>query len=320
MEEVIESVHKGSRVVVTGSEGHIATALIYDLVDKGFDVVGVDINGAGFGKCDLSDPNDEGWEVIRSHKPDTIFHLAALIRVDESEEFPAMYYRHNVSSTINLLSVMRDIGCKQLVFASSAAVYASKDTPIAEFDQKIPESVYGSTKLMCENIIANCCDSYGLRAINFRFFNAAGYPPHEAPIHLIPIILDRVKHNKDVYVYGTNYPTFDGTCVRDYVHVDDLSSAMIAAHGHLVSKSGPRGYCVPVNLGTGTGYTVSEVISAAMRLCGSDYKGFIVNSDPRNGDPPCLVANTARAKELLNWHPKKGLDSMILDTLAESAS
>lgn len=315
-----ESIYAGKRVVVTGSEGHIATSLIYDLTDMGFDVVGIDINDSGFGKCDMSDPNDPGWDVIRSHKPDTVFHLAALIKVDESEDFPALYYRHNVSSTINLLSVMRDIGCKQLVFASSAAVYASKDSPIVESDQKIPESVYGSTKLMCEKIISNCCDSYGLRAISFRFFNAAGYQPHGGPVHLIPIILNRMKYNQDIYVYGSNYPTSDGTCVRDYVHVDDLSRAMIAGHEYLTSNSRTsQGYSIPINLGTGTGHTVSEVISTAIRICGYDYKASVIVSDPRKGDPPCLTADISRAKKLLSWTPMKGLDSMILDTLETSS-
>ncbi|WP_153557890.1 UDP-glucose 4-epimerase GalE [Roseimaritima sediminicola] len=245
-------------------------------------------------------------QTMRAHQIEAVMHFAAFALVNESVNDPALYYRNNVIAALELLDAMREAGVSKLVFSSTTATYGEPDTiPIPETTPQQPINPYGFTKLVFEQALADYAAAYGLGYAALRYFNAAGASPeggigedHDPESHLIPIVLQvALGQRESITVFGDDYPTPDGTCIRDYVHVDDLGSAHLAALERLEPG---KGICV--NLGTGNGYSVRQVIEACREVTGHPIPD--VMGPRRAGDPPELVADASLAKQLLGWTPR----------------
>lgn len=261
-----------------------------------------------WGPLEIGDIEDRGrlQQVMDRYRPIAVMHFAALIAAGESVAEPAKYYRNNVARFLVLLDAMRRQKIDRIVFSSTAAVYGTPErTPIDEKHPLAPINPYGMSKLMAERILQDCAAAHGLRSIALRYFNAAGADPdceigesHEPETHLIPIVLEAAAGDRPhVSIFGTDYPTADGTCVRDYIHVTDLASAHVLALARLESAHGAEAF----NLGNGNGFTVREVIAAAERVSGVKIP---IKLEPRRaGDPPTLIADSNRARAELNWRP-----------------
>ena len=248
-----------------------------------------------------------------------VLHFAALSQVGQSMVQPQQYFRNNVVGTLNLLDAMYAGGVGTLVFSSTAAVYGNPErTPIDEGQALQPINPYGWSKLMAERMIAEQCRAHGLRAVCLRYFNAAGADPegetgeaHEPETHLIPNVLRAAMVPEgEVAVFGTDYPTPDGTCVRDYVHVHDLCRAHLLAVEHAQRTEGFHVF----NLGSGQGHTVAEVLAQARALCDGRPASRLLPR--RAGDPAVLVASARRAAEVLGWQPRLGLADILASALA----
>jgi UDP-glucose 4-epimerase len=248
---------------------------------------------------------------------DGVLHFAALALVGEAASNPERYWRTNVGGTLNLLEAMVEAGVPRLVFSSTCAVYGQPDeVPIAESAPPRPLNAYGASKLAVDQMIGNFCDSHGLGAVSLRYFNVAGASGelgehHEPETHLVPNVLRAaLGHAPFVEIFGTDYPTPDGTAIRDYIHIDDLSVA------HLLALNGARpGEHRIFNLGNGSGFSVREVIAAAEAVTG----GTIPTREAarRSGDPPMLVAASGRIRSELGWSPEKqGLEQIVADAWA----
>ncbi|MCL6442192.1 MAG: UDP-glucose 4-epimerase GalE [Alicyclobacillus sp.] len=303
-------------ILVTGGAGYIGSHTVAELRAHGEDVVVVDNLALGHREAVLDAPlydvdirhEDALTDVIKRHQVDTVVHFAAYSLVGESVTDPLKYYENNVAATGRLLATMVKAGVKRIVFSSTAAVYGEPEsTPIVETDKTQPTSPYGETKLAIERMMHWAHQAYGLNAVTLRYFNAAGAHPelpigedHRPESHLIPIILQVALGQREALsVFGTDYPTRDGTCVRDYIHVMDLASAhRLAVHWLRSGHSGVH----PFNLGNGTGFTVQEVVEVARRVTGHQIP--VVASPRRAGDPAVLVASSAKAQEVLGWKPQ----------------
>lgn len=302
------------RVFVTGGTGYVGshcskrlrqeghTLLIYDNLSKGHRQA-VPANELVVG--DLSDIPFLR-KTMAEFKPDAVMHFAASIEVGESVNEPLAYYRNNVVNTVGLLEAMKDLGVKKLVFSSTCATYGvPPKTPMTEDMPTAPLSPYGRTKLMMEQVFADCSHAWQLGFAALRYFNACGASSdgtigedHSPESHLIPIVLQvALGQRKQVSIFGTDYPTPDGTCIRDYIHVEDLADAHLRALERL--EPGKQIIC---NLGTGTGQTVRQVIDACRRVTGKEIPA--VESERRPGDSPALYANAAKALEVLGWKAK----------------
>jgi UDP-glucose 4-epimerase len=260
---------------------------------------------------DLRDA-DATTNTFLGRQVDAVFHFAALHLVPESMEKPAEYYRNNVLGGLNLLDAVRNAGVPRFVFSSTAAVYGEPETtPITEAIPKLPINPYGKSKWMLEQILDDYADRYGISQATFRYFNVAGATrnrgeDHRPETHVIPLaLLAAAGRRASFKIFGTDYPTPDGTAIRDYVHVSDLADAHVAALDRL--DSGSLG---AINLGTRGGFSVREVADAVSRVTG---KRLPIEEAPRRaGDPPALVADATRAREILGWEPVKStLDDMI---------
>jgi UDP-glucose 4-epimerase len=248
---------------------------------------------------------------------DGVLHFAALALVAESVEHPERYHRGNFVATLNLLDAMRAHGVQRMVFSSTCATYGEPDeVPIHEHVPAAPVNSYGNSKLAVDRMIADECRAHGLGAISLRYFNVAGASgrygeDHDPETHLIPLILRAAAGKRSsVSVYGTDYPTPDGTAVRDYIHVEDLADAHILALGAIT-----HGTHQILNLGNGNGFSVREVIEAAKRVTGVDFQ--VVEEARRPGDPPELVAASEKVRSVLGWEPRKpGIETMIADAWA----
>jgi UDP-glucose 4-epimerase len=311
------------RILVTGGAGYIGSVVAKQLLEAGHDVVVLDDlsrghaaalpSGAAHANVSLLDPGalDEPLAGVGA-----VLHFAALALVAESVEHPERYWRNNVVGTLNLLDAMRAHGVGRLVFSSTCATYgAPENIPIAEDEPTAPVNSYGASKLAVDLMIRDECEAHGLAAASLRYFNVAGASgelgeDHEPETHLIPLVLRAAAGAREhVNVFGTDYPTRDGTAVRDYIHVEDLGAAHLLALDALE----PGTHRI-LNLGTGHGYTVREVIDAARRVTG---RAIAVREEGRRpGDPPELVAANARAREVLGWEPQRGLEAMIGDAWA----
>jgi len=245
-------------------------------------------------------------------------HFAAHSLVGESVEQPAKYWENNVSSTLSLLAAMREAKVGNFVFSSSAAIYGTpRSTPIDEEHPLAPISPYGRTKLAVEWILRDSARAYGLRAVSLRYFNAAGATEdaklgelHDPETHLIPNVLRAGPDGPPLRIFGTDYPTPDGTCIRDYIHVSDLAVAHILSLIALAER--PRGSFLVYNLGSGRGFSVKEVIAAAEKVTGREIP--VEAAARRAGDPPVLVASSERARTEIGWRPRLGTLEKIIET------
>jgi len=314
-------------ILVTGGAGYVGSHTCLALQQAGYQPVVYDNISRGYRWAVRFGPLEEGdilntqrlVEVIERHKPSAVVHFAALTYVGESQSDPALYYRNNVAGTLSLLEAMRQTDIKTIVFSSTAAVYGAPTvTPIPEDVPLLPVNPYGTSKLTVERMLADFSCAYGFKASALRYFNAAGADPdvrigeaHDPETHLIPLVLDAASgRRKNIAVFGDDYPTPDGTCIRDYIHVLDLAEAHVRALSFLTAKSDPT--MLALNLGTGSGASVRNVIETAERITG---RSIAVKKAPRRaGDPPALVADAARAKEILGWSASRPtLEGQIRD-------
>jgi len=256
--------------------------------------------------------------VFSAYRFDAVMHFAALAYVGESVTAPGRYYDVNVNGTRTLLDAMVRAGVRSIIFSSSCAIYGEPDRmPITEHTVPNPINPYGFSKLVCERMMDDFDLAHGLKSARLRYFNAAGADrraeigeDHDPETHLIPLVLDAISGKRpNVTVYGTDYPTPDGTAVRDYIHVDDLARAHVLALQHLLNK----GDTVAVNLGTGQGASVRQVIDTARRITGREI--VVCDASRRAGDPPVLVADAKKASEVLGWTPQY---SDLADTIADA--
>lgn len=301
-------------ILVMGGAGYIGSHTVRHLLDKGYEVLVADnlIYGhkeavdkrAKFVYADLLNPYSLD-ELFKNNKVDAVIHFAAFAYVGESVSNPEKYYYNNVIGTINLLHTMLKHNVKNIVFSSTCATYGEpKYTPIDEMHPQNPINPYGRTKLMIEQIFADYERAYGLRHIALRYFNAAGCSAdgkigesHNPETHIIPLVLQAIKGEREnIKIFGSDYDTPDGTCIRDYIHVEDLAQAHRLAVEKLEAYSG----CI--NLGTGVGTSVKEIIAAAEAVsgkkCPTEYAAR------RAGDPARLYADNTKAKAILGWQPK----------------
>jgi UDP-glucose 4-epimerase len=310
-------------ILVTGGAGYIGSHTVAALLEKGEQVIILDNLVQGHRQAVLGgtlyqgDLQDEALldRVFAEHDIDGVIHFAASSLVGESMKDPGKYYRNNVGGTLCLLEAMRRAGVDRLVFSSTAAVYGEPErVPIREGDRTEPTNVYGETKLAMEKMIRWFGKVHGLRYVSLRYFNAAGAhesgrigEDHRPETHLIPLILQVALGKRErIEVFGDDYPTEDGTCIRDYIHVSDLADAHILALERL-RRGGENGV---FNLGAGKGYSVNEVIAAAREVTGHPIPAVV--RPRRAGDPAVLVASPDKAKAELGWVPERsGLHRLI---------
>ncbi len=297
------------KILVTGGAGYIGSVVTEILIDAGHDVVIVDNLSTGhreavderarFHEGDLLD--ESFIKPILTEGVEAVCHFAAFSLVSESVAEPLKYYRNNIQGAVSLVSAMKDAGVGHFLFSSTAAVYGEPEAvPITEDAVLEPVNSYGNTKLAIERLLEDCSIAWGLKALSLRYFNAAGASErfgedHDPETHLIPLVLDAAMGTRgELVVYGSDYETPDGTCLRDYIHVKDLASAHLLGLEKLIG-----GITGSLNLGNGRGFSVLEVIEAAERVTGLAVPHRI--GERRPGDPAILVASSARAEKLLGW-------------------
>ena len=302
-------------ILVCGGAGYIGSHINKALHQEGYETVVFDsliyghreaVKWGTFVKGDLANP-DELEKVFSTYDIDAVFHFAAFTYVGESVEDPEKYYYNNVTNTLNLLKAMRKHGCNKIIFSSTCAIYGEPERlPLTEEVPQHPVNPYGATKLMVERIFKDYHAAYGLEFVVLRYFNAAGADPdgeigesHNPETHLIPLVLDAASGKRaDIKVFGTDYDTPDGSCIRDYVHVTDLASAHLLALHHLEAGRESDFF----NFGNAQGTSVLEVVEAARRVTGKDFKATMAERRP--GDPPKLVGSSEKAMRVLGWRPR----------------
>lgn len=311
------------RVLVVGGAGYIGSHMVRRLGKAGIDVITLDNLSSGrreavtHGNLVVGDLGDRALldELFAESAFDGVMHFAAHIEVGESVVDPGKYYLNNVVNTQVLLDAMRDHGVLNFIFSSTAAIFGEPvQEKIDESHPKNPINPYGRSKLMVEHILGDYDTAYGLKSVCLRYFNAAGADPsgeigecHDPETHLIPLVLRAASGRRDsISVFGADYDTPDGTCVRDYIHVNDLCDAHLLALRNLWDGASSTAY----NLGNGNGFSVREVINTSVAVTGRDIK--VVEAERRAGDPARLVADSMRAKAELGWQPQyKSLDAII---------
>ncbi len=312
-------------ILVTGGAGYIGSQTVKELRRSGFDVLVLDNFSSGkkelirttpYVQCDLMD-KPAVREVFRTRPIAAVLHFASLIQVGESYADPRKYYTHNLQTSLNLLEAMLEAGVANLIFSSSAAVYGvPEETPIPETHPLNPANPYGQTKLMVERILRDYDRAYGLRSISLRYFNAAGADPdgetgetHRPETHLIPnILLSLLGKGPRLGIYGDDFPTPDGTAVRDYIHVTDLAAAHVLALKALLSGRPTDS----LNLGTNVGFSVLEVIRKAEEVTGRKIPYDI--RPRREGDVAVLLASKEKAEQALGWRPALSSLETIIET------
>ncbi len=320
---------KGERnreiVLVTGGAGYVGSHANKLLHQHGYDTLVYDNLEVGHAECskrgtlvqgDLSD-RDGLRTLFESNRITAVMHFAAYTYVGESVDHPEKYYRNNVANTLNLLDAMIEHGVRSLVFSSTCAVYGNPNRiPISEDHPLDPISPYGRTKRMVETILQDVSAAHDIRYASLRYFNAAGADPegeigewHDPETHLIPLVLDAaLGKREDVKIFGTDYDTPDGTCIRDYIHVTDLAAAHVAALEHL-KKTGTSDV---FNLGNGNGFSVRQVIDEAKAVTGRVIR--VEEAGRRPGDPSTLIGSSDKARKVLGWNPRLAGLTEIIDT------
>lgn len=304
-------------VLVVGGAGYIGSHMVKRLVGEGHSVWVLDNHSTGgrvalpFGTLVNGDLADAPLldQLFQAHAFQAVLHFAAHSLVGESVTSPSKYYQNNVVNTLNLLDAMCRHQVSNLIFSSTAAVFGNPNyTPIDEQHPTAPINPYGASKWMVERILQDYANAYGLNSVALRYFNACGADPdvqlgewHEPETHLIPLVLQTALGKRDaITVFGRDYPTPDGTCIRDYIHVEDLCTAHALALDHLVSGK-LSGACA-FNLGNGSGFSVQQVVAAAQKVVGQDgYTITIQEGERRAGDPAVLVADARLAQQVLGW-------------------
>ena len=302
-------------VLVTGGAGYVGSHACKTLAGAGYTPVTYDslVHGhdwaVKWGPLEIGDILDSARleEVVTRYRPEAVMHFAAFANVAESVADPAKYYRNNVVGTLSLLGAMRAHGVDRMVFSSTCAVYGVPESvPISEATALNPINPYGASKAMIERILADHGLAHGLSSVALRYFNAAGADPegeigeaHDPETHLIPLVLDAAAGDRpDITVFGDDYDTADGTCIRDYIHVGDLAEAHVLALKELEGRDGQ----IVFNLGTGEGVSILEVIETARRVTGREIT--VQQGARRPGDPDILLADATRARSDLGWRPR----------------
>ena len=303
------------KVLVVGGAGYIGSHMVKMLSQAGHDVVTLDNLSNGYrdavkyGEFVEGDIADSALlnQLFTDHQFDGVMHFASYIQVGESVEKPSMYYRNNVTNTQVLLDAMVEHGIKCFIFSSTAATFGEPDyTPIDEAHPQQPINPYGHSKLMVEQILADFDHAYGLKSVSLRYFNAAGADPegelgerHIPETHLIPLVLQAASGRRDnITIFGTDYDTPDGTCVRDYIHIKDLCSAHLLGLEYLVNGGDSKAF----NMGNGQGYSIKDVIEVAKSVTGNDFT--VILGERRDGDPARLVADSTLLQSSLGWKPE----------------
>lgn len=312
-------------ILIVGGAGYIGSHINKMLTENGYETVVFDNLSYGhedFVKWGSLERGDLGniesiREVFRKYQINAVMHFAAFAYVGESVEDPQKYYQNNVCNTLNLLQVMLEFDVKKLVFSSTCATYGSPiEIPITENHPQNPINPYGKGKLMVETVLKDYSDAYNFNYVSLRYFNAAGADPdaeigenHDPETHLIPLILDAASGiRENIQIFGTDYDTEDGTCIRDYIHVTDLADAHLKALKYL-ENGGKSDY---FNLGNGNGFSVQEVIDRAKQVTGKQI--LAIEAERRAGDPPILVGSSDKIRNVLNWKPKYNDLTAIIET------
>jgi len=300
------------KILITGGAGYVGSHTVKELLKLGYSTVVLDnlihghrelVQGGELVEGDLQD-SALLQDIFSRHSIEAVIHFAAFAYVGESVTDPGKYYRNNVCGTLNLVEAMLKAGVSQMIFSSTCATYGHpQEIPITEKHLQNPINPYGNSKLMVEQILRDFGNSHGLRSVIFRYFNAAGADPetqigewHDPETHLIPLVLDVAAEKKEaVQIFGTDYDTFDGTCVRDYIHVTDLANAHILGLKHLETEQDSEIF----NLGNGQGYSVRQVIECAEKITGKKIEAQ--RAPRRSGDPAVLVGSSEKAQKILGW-------------------
>lgn len=311
------------KILVVGGAGYVGSHMVKRLGQLGCGVTTLDNLSSGhrdavlFGEFVQGDLAHKALlsHVLQVGRFDAVMHFASYIQVGESIQKPAMYYENNVANTLNLLDAMRPAGIQRFIFSSTAATFGEPQyTPIDERHPQVPINPYGRSKLMIEQILEDYDRAYGLKSVCLRYFNAAGADPdgelgerHDPETHLIPLVLQTASGRRPfISVFGHDYDTPDGTCIRDYIHIHDLCEAHWLALQSLLQGADSQRY----NLGNGNGFSVQEVIDVARGLTGKPIE--VRNAPRRDGDPARLVADATLARQMLGWQPQyPDLDTMV---------
>ena len=315
-------------ILITGGAGYIGSHVNKELSKKGYETVVFDnlvyghqefVKWGAFVLGDLENI-DHLRLVFKKYPIKAVMHFAAFTCVGESVENPQKYYLNNVKNTLNLLQVMLEHDVEYFIFSSTCATYGiPKEIPISEEHPQNPINPYGKSKLMIEKILKDYSQAYGIKYVSLRYFNAAGADPdceigewHEPETRLIPLVLDvAIGKSEAIKIFGTDYPTPDGTCIRDYIHVVDIARAHILALEYLMKEGKSDAF----NLGNGSGFSVKEVIHKAEEITGREIKTITWRRRP--GDPPVLVGSNEKAKKVLGWYSQYGDLDVIIKTAWE---